>query len=411
MKTFPFFFIGLVILCCFSLPLQAQKTKVTPSGIESVSENDLEDIFKVNLKKRIPAPESVDWFFNSKENLYFANCSAKGQEHAVYFTELGEWLKTRTQIDRKELNPTILNYISEQYKGSKIVEACKEIDSSRMTYTIVDFFEKQNTKEGLITTVYFNRSNKAVKTIQSGKTQEDNVPSLSSENIPAKVVQTLNRKAPKPVDVEWRFDGSLYHAKCSSKDILNELWINDTGGLIQMKVQILQGSLNQKMVQYLMDNHGGFQFVSAYKVSNLGKPDQYQVEVIERKYARNRLFTTIIFDRNFKMISVEEPDEPESPTQTAKHADFEKTLEKANAKTEKATKIKPDELPPAIQTYVKSNFSGLNYKKVVFIEDHEEFGPCYHISMSSSNDNVELFFDIKGNVLYEYVIKGGSRVE
>ena len=413
MRTFPFFLTGLAILCCFSLSLQAQKQpSKTSSEIESVSENDLEDIFRINLKKRIPAPESIDWFFNSNENLYFVNCLAKGQEHTVYFTERGEWLKTQTQINKKELHPSIASYISEQYKGSRIVEAYKEIDSTRMLYTVVELYEKPNIKEGLVTTIYFNKSNKAIKTVQPGGKQDNNsVPTLTQENIPAKVVQTLNRKAPRPTDVEWRFDGNLYHAKGFSKEILHELWINDTGGLVKMKVQISQGGLNQKILQYLMAEHNGYQFVAAYKVSNMGKSDQYQVEIIERKYAKNRLVTTIIFDRNFKMISVEQQDEPENTAQTAKRAEFEKTLDKADSKIEKATKIKPEELPPAIQTYVKSNFSNLNYKKVVFIEEHEEFGPCYHISMSSFSDNVELFFDIKGNVLYEYVIKGGTRVE
>ena len=412
MKTFPFFFIGLTFLCCLSLPLQAQKSKVgTSSEIEAVADYDLMEIFRMNLKKRIPAPESVDWFRNSKENIYFANCLFKGQENTVYFTNLGEWIKTQTQINKKDLHPSISNYISEEYKGSRIVEAYTEIDSSKILYTIVELYEKPNIKEGLITTVYFNKGNKAVKTIQAGKTQDLSVPTLNPEDIPAKVVQTLNRKAPRPVDVEWRFDGALYHAKCLSKDIRNELWINDTGGLVTQKVQILESSLNQKISQYLSANHSGYQFVAAYKISSMGKPDQYQVNIIEKKYAKNRLVTTIIFDRNFKMVSIDYPDEPDNSAQVAKRTDLEKSLDKADAKTEKATKIKPEELPPAIQAYIKSNFSGLNYKKVVFIEDHEEFGPCYQISMASNNNNVELFFDIKGNLLYEYVIKGGSRVE
>jgi len=178
-----------------------------------------------------------------------------------------------------------------------------------------------------------------------------------------------------------------------------------------MKVQISQGGLNQKILQYLMAEHNGYQFAAAYKISNLGKTDQYQVEIIERKYARNRLVTTLIFDRNFKMEKIDYPDEPENPAQTTKHAEFEKSLEKAEAKIGKATKIRPEELPPAIQSYVKSDYPTLNYKRVEFIEEHEEFGPCYHISLSSSGDNAELFFNIKGNLLYKYVIKNGVRVD
>lgn len=409
MVKFKVFRTSLLLLMLFPMCIWSQSSKknasTTPSSIVEVSENEIGDVYKANLKKKIPNPESKAWYLNTKEDTYFAECIVNGATSKVFFTKDGEWVRTQTEIEKGDMDMAILEYIAANYKGYKIDRLFKEINADKTLYTVVDFFEKLNIKEGLVTTAYFNKSNRPVKILRPNAPKEVANNKIDPQSVPEKVVQALNRKAPKPTELSWYKEDKLYYAKCFSKDVQNELWLNDTGGIMKMHVQTPAAKLNPKIIKYLDENHPKYQIISAYKESVMGSRDRFYVQILEKKFAKEKLYTMVVFGKSGNIERTDYPEVPEEENteelekQKKKDAEFDKMQDAADQKSSKPMKtLKSDEIPPAIESYVNSNYPGFDFKKIEIVGD-EELGYCYNITVASFEKTVVLYFDISGQFL------------
>lgn len=407
MEKFKTFRISLVFWMLLPICILAQNKKIsdTPSAVVEVSENEIEDIYKANLKKKIPNSESKAWYLNTTEETYFAECYVNDVSNRVYFSKTGEWLKTQTDIARSEMNMAILEYIAANYKGYKISRLYKEINADKTLYTVVDFYEKANYKEGLITTAYFNKSNRPVKINRPNMPKQNGNNKIEAKDVPALVVTALNRKAPKPTELSWYKEDKLFYAKCFSKDVQNELWLDDTGGVVKMRVQVPEAKINPKITKYLNENHPKYQLVSAIKESLMGKRDCFYIQIIEKQYAKEKLYTTVVFNKSGVIIRTDAPEVPEEIDEAAidkeksKDEEFEKMLNEADNKSKKPMKsLKVNDIPPSIASYVNSNYPGWDFKKIEILED-KELGYCYEIVIGSFDESAELYFDINGQFL------------
>lgn len=304
------------------------------------------------LSKKIPHPEELYWF--DIDGKYVAKCVSAGKNTDLYFTPEGVWEKTVTELPESSLSSTIQAYMDSHFKGSKIQKIKKEQRADKKDVTIVEFYEKSNLKAKLVSTVVFDKTNKAIKTdrpkveapiVESAsklaaskqpaekpvaekpakpaveptekpkkekpevvvKDEEGNV-ALKPNTIPEVVTKALAKRVMHPEELNWFKIDTFYVAKCMNVGKKTAVYLTPRGIWEKTLTVLPEESVTGPMLKHLNDFYKGYRFKSAVKEQRADKDDKTMVEFYEKDNYKTKLVTTVLFDKTGKLIRTIDPD-------------------------------------------------------------------------------------------------------
>lgn len=131
---------------------------------------------------------------------------------------------------------------------------------------------------------------------------------LKPNTIPAVVTKTLTKKVMHPEELNWFLIDSMYVAKCYNVGKKTAVYITKDGVWEKTLTVLEEENVTGPMLKHLNDYYKGFRFKSAVKEQRADKNDKTMVEFYEKANYKNKLATTIFFDKTGKLIRTIDPD-------------------------------------------------------------------------------------------------------
>ena len=417
----------------FALPSQlyGQKNKLTPE--------DIPDAVIQSLDYEHPGVKVLSWTLDNND--FVASFKDEGAMTKAYFSNSGEWLKTLTAVSKKELPSTISDYVQKNYdnylisaaylqqkpnvKMHYMIEAREDAVGAKpsiLTFTADGDLMERIDPEGAAPKAPKPQADKPVAQNQEKaekpekaekspkpekqpkqpkeeqKKKEDNA--IDAASVPAAVTKALTKKAQRPEDLKWYLKDTVYIAKCTTKAQANEIYITQTGIWQKTLIELAEEQVTGNMLKHIKEYYKGYKFANATKELRSDKQDKFYVSIYEKANYKQKLKTTIIFDKTGKLIKTIEADVNMEAYETKE----DKSLDRYYAKMDKAEgvgELKPKELPSAIQSYVSLNYPSYIYKSCTLVAD-DDFGEVYRIVVKAdgiSNMSETLFFNKEGKFL------------
>lgn len=283
-------------------------------GNKAIDANSVPAAVKTAFAKKVQRPEELNWF--RVDTFYVGNCIAREQKNEVFITPSGKWEKTYIVVPEESISGNMLKHIQTYYKGYRFKNAIKEIRADKQDVTMVEIYEKANWKQKLITTFFFDKTGKLLRTVdpnyelggQAKESEEDvslekyyekmNMSNRADDDsqIPKDVIAAFKAKYPNVKGVTWSEteDGS-YRASYYSTRGKEICCINSYGVITQTMTLGNLDNLLSSISSYVKQNHKGFKVVEYYAVKNLVEKKNYYLVNIENKKTKESkelLFTT-----------------------------------------------------------------------------------------------------------------------
>lgn len=283
-------------------------------GNKAIDANSVPAAVKTAFAKKVQRPEELNWF--RVDTFYVGNCIAREQKNEVFITPSGKWEKTYIVVPEESISGNMLKHIQTYYKGYRFKNAIKEIRADKQDVTMVEIYEKANWKQKLITTFFFDKTGKLLRTVdpnyelggQAKESEEDvslekyyekmNMSNKADDDgqIPKDVIAAFKAKYPNVKGVTWSEteDGS-YRASYYSTRGKEICCINSYGVITQTMTLGNLDNLLSSISSYVKQNHKGFKVVEYYAVKNLVEKKNYYLVNIENKKTKESkelLFTT-----------------------------------------------------------------------------------------------------------------------
>lgn len=283
-------------------------------GNKAIDPNSVPAVVKTAFSKKVQRPEELNWF--RVDTFYVGNCIAREQKNEVFITPSGKWEKTFIVVPEEAISGNMLKHIQTYYKGYRFKNAIKEIRADKQDVTMVEIYEKNNWKQKLVTTFFFDKTGKLLRTVdpnyevggQSKETQEDaslekyyekmNMSNKADDDshIPKDVIAAFKAKYPSVKGVTWAetYDGS-YTATYYGTRGKEVCCINSYGTITKTMTLGNPDNLLSTISTYIKQNYKGFKVVDYYAVKNLlDKKNYYLVNIENKKTKESKelLFTT-----------------------------------------------------------------------------------------------------------------------
>lgn len=283
-------------------------------GNKAIDANSVPAAVKTAFAKKVQRPEELNWF--RVDTFYVGNCIAREQKNEVFITPSGKWEKTYIVVPEESISGNMLKHIQTYYKGYRFKNAIKEIRADKQDVTMVEIYEKANWKQKLITTFFFDKTGKLLRTVdpnyelggQAKESEEDvslekyyekmNMSNRADDDsqIPKDVIAAFKAKYPNVKGVTWSEteDGS-YRASYYSTRGKEICCINSYGVITKTMTLGNLDNLLSSISSYVKQNHKGFKVVEYYAVKNLVEKKNYYLVNIENKKTKESkelLFTT-----------------------------------------------------------------------------------------------------------------------
>lgn len=283
-------------------------------GNKAIDPNSVPANIKTVLSKKVQRPEELHWF--RLDTFYIANFIAREQKNEVFITNSGVWEKTFTVLPETSVSGNMLKHLQTYYKGYRFKNAIRETRADKKDITMVEIYEKSNYKQKLVTTFFFDKTGKLIRTIDpdyetggqikesaedesleryyekmnmSNKADDDN-------NIPKDVMNAFKAKYPHVNGVTWTEteDGnySAMYYGTRGKEICI---INSYGVLTETMTLGNPDNLLSSISSYIKQNYKNNKVVEYYAVKKLvEKKNYYKVIIADKKtkVERELLFTT-----------------------------------------------------------------------------------------------------------------------
>ena len=429
-RTLVISFVCLQFVFALLSPLYAQKNKLAPEDIP-------DDVIQA-LDYEHPGVKVTAWTLENND--FVATFKEDGLLTKAYFSNKGEWLKTLSAISKKELPATITDYVQSNYenylisgaylqqkpemKTHYLIEARLDAVGAKpsiLTFTADGKLMERIDPEGVETTKPTAQANKqtdkntepkAEKTEKAPKPEKQPKPAkqeqpkkvestIDASAVPAAVTKTLTKKAQRPEDLKWYLRDTVYVAKCTTKAQANEIYITQSGFWQKTLIALAEEQVTGNMLKHIKEYYKGYKFADATKELRADKQDKFYVSIYEKANYKQKLKTTIIFDKTGKLIKTIEADVNMEGSYGTKE---DKSLDRYYARMDKADgsgELKPKELPSAIQSYVSLNYPSYVYKSCTLVSD-DDFGEVYRIVVKAdgiSNMSETLYFNKDGKFL------------
>lgn len=273
-------------------------------GNIAIKANTVPDVVTKSLVKKVLHPEELNWFL--VDSVYIARCLNQGKKTAVYITPNGVWEKTLTIMPEESVTGLMSKHLNDFYPGWRFKNAVKEQRSDKDDKMMVEFYEKANYKNKLVTTVFFDKSGKLIRTIDPDYELGTNDKKESAEDdalnkyyekmnmqldnddassVPDNVKAAFNLKYPKVVNVEWKEDGYMNYIAAFYTTRGKEFCVfNSYGEIVETWVLGKNENLSATIQDYLKKEYKNYKLKEFYTVKRLAdKLTAYKVVIVDKK--------------------------------------------------------------------------------------------------------------------------------
>ena len=272
-------------------------------GNIAIKANTVPDVVSKALAKKVLHPAELNWFL--VDSVYIARCLNQGKKTAVYITPAGVWEKTLTIMPEESVSGLMAKHLNDFYPGWRFKSAVKEQRADKDDKMMVEFYEKANYKAKLVTTIFFDKAGKLIRTIDPDyelggskkESAEDDALNKYYEKMnmdlgnddaasdPENVKAAFKLKYPKVNNVEWKEDGYMNYQAIFFTTRGKEVCVyNSYGELVETWVMGKNESLSATIQDYLKKEYKGYKLKEYYSVKRLAdKLNAYKVIIVDKK--------------------------------------------------------------------------------------------------------------------------------
>ena len=273
-------------------------------GNIAIKANTVPDVVTKALAKKVLHPAELNWFL--VDSVYIARCINQGKKTAVYITPAGVWEKTLTVMPEESVTGLMAKHLNDFYPGWRFKSSVKEQRADKDDKTMVEFYEKANYKAKLVTTVFFDKAGKLIRTVDPdydlgggdnkasaeddalNKYYEKMNMSLDNDdatNVPENVKAAFKLKYPKVNNEVWTEDGYMNYIAAFYTTRGKEFCVfNSYGELTETWVMGKNESLSATIQDYLKKEYKSYKLKEFYTVKRLAdKLTAYKVVIVDKK--------------------------------------------------------------------------------------------------------------------------------
>jgi len=273
-------------------------------GNIAIKANTVPEVVTKALVKKVLHPAELNWFL--VDSMYIARCLNQGKKTAVYIKPNGMWEKTLTIMPEESVTGLMSKHLNDFYPGWRFKSCVKEQRADKDDKTMVEFYEKANYKAKLVTTVFFDKAGKLIRTIDPDyelgggnkkESPEDDAlnkyyekMNMSLDNddatrVPENVKAAFKLKYPKVNNEVWTEDGYMNYIVAFYTTRGKEFCVyNSYGELTETWVLGKNESLSATIQDYLKKEYKSCKLKEFYTVKRLAdKLTAYKVIIVDKK--------------------------------------------------------------------------------------------------------------------------------
>ena len=103
-------------------------------GMTAFSQGNPSEVVKQAFNQKFPGAKEMDW--EVIEQGWEVSFKLKDKEMSAEFNLVGEWLKTETELKKKDIPDAVKNTLRGKFPGYKVEKAEREVTPDRHTYEI-----------------------------------------------------------------------------------------------------------------------------------------------------------------------------------------------------------------------------------------------------------------------------------
>jgi hypothetical protein len=130
---------------------------------------------------------------------------------------------------------------------------------------------------------------------------------LKSGQVPEAVTKAFAKKTSSKEELNWFKIDTFFVAKCIVQAKKNEFFFTKNGTWVKTLIMMPEESVTGNPAKHLSSFYKGYKFVSAMKEQNPSKNDILMVEIYEKENIKQKLITTVLFDKSGKLIRSIDP--------------------------------------------------------------------------------------------------------
>ena len=272
-------------------------------GNIAIKANTVPEIVSKALVKKVLHPAELNWFL--VDSMYIARCLNQGKKTAVYISPNGMWEKTLTIMPEESVSGLMAKHLNDFYPGWRFKNAVKEQRADKDDKMMVEFYEKANYKAKLVTTVFFDKAGKLIRTIDpdyelggGAKESEDDdalnkyyekmnmeLDNDDAANVPENVKAAFKLKYPKVTNVEWREGNYMEYQAIYYTTRGKEICVfNNYGEIVETWVMGKNDNLSATIQDYLKKEYKNYKLKEFYSVKRIAdKLNAYKVIIVDKK--------------------------------------------------------------------------------------------------------------------------------
>ena len=272
-------------------------------GNIAIKATSVPEVVSKALVKKVLHPAELNWFL--VDSLYIARCLNQGKKTAVYITPEGVWEKTLTVMPEESVSGLMAKHLNDFYPNWRFKNAVKEQRADKDDKMMVEFYEKANYKAKLVTTVFFDKAGKLIRTIDpdyelGSSTQESGdddalnkyyekmnmeLDEDDAASVPENVKAAFKLKYPKATNVEWREGDYMEYQAIYYTTRGKEICVlNNYGEIVETWVMGKNDNLSATIQDYLKKEYKSYKLKEFYSVKRLAdKLNAYKVIIVDKK--------------------------------------------------------------------------------------------------------------------------------
>jgi hypothetical protein len=272
-------------------------------GNIAIKANTVPDVVSKSLVKKVLHPAELNWFL--VDSMYIARCLNQGKKTAVYITPAGVWEKTLTVMPEESVSGLMAKHLNDFYPNWRFKNAVKEQRADKDDKMMVEFYEKANYKAKLVTTIFFDKAGKLIRTIDpdyelgSGTQESGEDDALNkyyekmnmeldnddAASVPENVKAAFKLKYPKVTSVEWHEGDYMEYQAVFYTTRGKEICVfNNYGEIVETWVMGKNDNLSATIQDYLKKEYKSCKLKEFYSVKRLAdKLNAYKVIIVDKK--------------------------------------------------------------------------------------------------------------------------------
>ena len=272
-------------------------------GNVAIKANTVPETVSKALVKKVLHPAELNWFL--VDSMYIARCLNQGKKTAVYITPAGIWEKPLTVMPEESVSGLMAKHLNDFYPNWRFKNAVKEQRADKDDKMMVEFYEKANYKAKLVTTVFFDKAGKLIRTIDpdyelggdAKDSEEDDALNKYYEkmnmeldkddaaSVPENVKAAFKLKYPKVTNVEWKEGNYMEYQAIYYTTRGKEICVfNNYGEIVETWVMGKNDNLSATIQDYLKKEYKNYKLKEFYSVKRLAdKLNAYKVIIVDKK--------------------------------------------------------------------------------------------------------------------------------